>query len=234
MNLEETILRCNLELKLDNNTEGYGNCFPNAIIQQCRRPEIKAWLQNRKPWATASNYRVLRTKITNFALEQKLKAIVDLKSHHNKEIKNIEKKSWLDYWKNMEQEGIWVEHLFVQMTAWYFELDINILTTSSKLPKPFIVISGNANQIPNFVSGPPILIGNYTNIHYQSLVPTTSKWRIEEVNCSTSKKKTKVNNESEESKSDEFKYIENNNQITFTELGDGKFECPFCTTKITD
>ena len=160
MNLEETIRRCNLELKLDNNTEGYGNCFPNAIIQQCRRPEIKAWLQKRKPWATTSNHQVLRTKITNFAIEQKLKAIIDLKSHYNKEIIKIEKKSWLDYWENMAQEGIWVEHLFVQMTAWYFELDINILTTSSKLPKPFIVISGNANQIPNFVSGPPMLIGN--------------------------------------------------------------------------
>ena len=27
--LAEAIRRCNLPLKLDNDTEGYGNCFPN-------------------------------------------------------------------------------------------------------------------------------------------------------------------------------------------------------------
>ena len=43
--------RCNLRIKLDNQTEGFGNCFPNAIVQQCRRPEVKAWLQKNNPSA---------------------------------------------------------------------------------------------------------------------------------------------------------------------------------------
>ena len=34
--LTAAIQRCQLSLKLDNETEGQGNCFPNSIVQQCR------------------------------------------------------------------------------------------------------------------------------------------------------------------------------------------------------
>ena len=53
--LTSTIEKCNLQLRLDNNTEGYGNCFPNAIVQQCRRPEIKEWIQTNNPDAFVAN-----------------------------------------------------------------------------------------------------------------------------------------------------------------------------------
>ena len=36
----ETILRLQLPFKLDKPTEGLGNCFPIAIVQQLQRPEI--------------------------------------------------------------------------------------------------------------------------------------------------------------------------------------------------
>ena len=36
----DTINRLQLPFKLDQLTEGLGNCFPIAIIQQLRRPEI--------------------------------------------------------------------------------------------------------------------------------------------------------------------------------------------------
>ena len=49
-------------------------------------------------------------------------------------------------------------------------LDILILTTSSRPDAPFIQISGNLTQSEEPQSGPPILIGNYTNVHYQSLL----------------------------------------------------------------
>ena len=55
----------------------------------------------------------------------------------------------------MAQEGKWVDHMFVQMTAWFMRLDIFILTTSS-LPDPqFIEISGNLTQSEEPQSGPP-------------------------------------------------------------------------------
>ena len=39
-----TIHRLQLPFKLDQLTEGLGNCFPIAIIQQLRRPEISSEL----------------------------------------------------------------------------------------------------------------------------------------------------------------------------------------------
>ena len=47
--LTAAIQRCQLSLKLDNETEGQGNCFPNSIVQQCRRPEVREWLKQNNP-----------------------------------------------------------------------------------------------------------------------------------------------------------------------------------------
>ena len=41
----DTVHRLQLPLKLDQLTEGRGNCFPIAIIQQLRRPEIFSQLR---------------------------------------------------------------------------------------------------------------------------------------------------------------------------------------------
>ena len=41
----ETVNRVQLPLILDQLTEGRGNCFPIAILQQCRRPEINQQLK---------------------------------------------------------------------------------------------------------------------------------------------------------------------------------------------
>ena len=77
--LEATIRKCNLQLKQDNKTEGYGNCFPYAIVQQCRRPNIKAWLQINNPGAFVSSHFALRRKVKAFALESPHKTIRDFK-----------------------------------------------------------------------------------------------------------------------------------------------------------
>ena len=50
------------------------------------------------------------------------------------------------------------------------ELDIMILTSSSLQKSPFVFISGDMQNNKDSTNGPPILLGNYTNIHYQSLV----------------------------------------------------------------
>ena len=158
--LNSTIERCNLRLKLDNPTESYGNCFPNSIVQQCRRPEIKTWLQKNKPWAIFNGQRPLRLKVTNFALKSGHAKIGDLNRMYEKEIQQVEGRSWTQYWNKMAEDGTWVDHMFVQMTSWYMELDILILTTSSLPENPFISISGNINKNLGVTNGPPLLLGN--------------------------------------------------------------------------
>ena len=73
--LSSTINKCCVPLKLDNYTEGHGNCFPNAIVKQCRRPEISDWLLTNKPLAIVRNNKTLQRKVSSFALESEHKTI---------------------------------------------------------------------------------------------------------------------------------------------------------------
>ena len=178
--LQATIQRCNLQIKLDEKTQGYGNCFPNAILQQCRRHEIQTWLQDHKPRAIVHHHLTLRRRVTNFALKSRHPTIIDFKTKYDQILKQDNQKSWTEYWNEMTQEGTWVDYLFVQVCAWYLELDMLILTTTSTPINPFIFISGNFHNIPASISGPPLLLGNYTNVHYQSLLPVNQNQNIEE------------------------------------------------------
>ena len=171
--LAEAIVRCNLQIKLDNKTEGYGNCFPNAIIQQCRRPEINNWLREKNPMGIFKSPQALRRQVTNFALNCEHKSETDYRKNYET-ILNTTDSTWNEYWENMERDGTWADSVFIQITAWLIGLDIQILTTSSKPNNPYIFISGNINNPLLKSAGPPMLVGNYTNVHYQSLVPTNN------------------------------------------------------------
>ena len=168
--LTAAIWRCNLKLKFDNETEGQGNCFPNSIVQQCRRPEVRKWLKENKPTALFNGQHWVRKKVANFALNSNHNSVTELKTKYESELQPVERKSWKEYWNSMAQNGTWVDHMFVQMAAWYMELDILILTTSSKPDAPFMFICGDIDKSGRQKNGPPIVLGNYTNVHYQSLL----------------------------------------------------------------
>ena len=225
--LTTSIIRCNLQLKLDNATEGYGNCFPNAIIQQCRRKEILSWLQKNNKDAIFYSQECVRRKVTNFALKSQHRMVTDLKRKYEMEIQQVEKISWNEYWIQMAKDGTWVDHMFIQVTAWYTGLDILILTTSSLPESPFIFICGNIDNIQDNFRGPPMLLGNYTNVHYQSIIPNqmASKPGIDQTSEISDKKE-------EEGKSNDFTYIQMEMKICFRTI-EGKFECPFCKNLFT-
>ena len=205
--LQAAIHRCNLEF--DNPTEGHGNCFPNAIVQQCRRPLIKSWLIENKPFAIFKAQAAVRKNITNFALKSNHETVSELKSKYETELRTVERKSWMDYWTCMAKDGTWVDHMFVQMTAWYMELDILIVTSSSTPEAPFILISGDIHKSGK-TNGPPILIGNHTNIHYQSLVNQNGHKLEEELKISSN-----FEHEPQEmDKFNDFTYFQNGIKIT--------------------
>ena len=131
---------------------------------------MKSWLQKNNPSAIFGGQQWVRLKITNFALKCRKKIISDLKRKYEMEIQHLENKTWNEYWTQMAKDGTWVDHMFVQVTAWFLNLDIMILTSSSLPNSPFIFIDGNMNNVPEDMKGPPILLGNYTNVHYQSLI----------------------------------------------------------------
>ena len=211
------IRRCDLQLKLDNKTEGFGNCFPNAIVQQCRRPEVRTWLQDKKPHALFYCQEHVRREVTNFAQRSQHIRITNLKTKYENEIMPVEGKSWTDYWSQMAKDGTWVDHLFVQVTAWYMELDIMILTSSSLPKSPFVFISGHIEINKASTNGPPILLGNYTNIHYQSLVE-------DHETLQQNVKPKIINNKQNEDevRGDDFIYKHGSDKIIFKSLNNNK------------
>ena len=225
--LTDAIRRCNLKLKLDNETEGQGNCFPNSIVQQCRRPEVRKWLKEKKPTALFNGQHWVRKKVANFALNSIHNSVTELKTKYESELQSVERKSWKDYWNNMAQNGTWVDHMFVQLTAWYMELDILILTTSSKPDAPFIYISGDIDKTGGQKNGPPILLGNYTNVHYQSLLVDQggNEQIIDEEPTNT---KIHAKESDNEIRNEDFVYIQSGEIVTFKSISNGKFECPGC------
>ena len=132
--LSATIEKCQVPLKLDNNTEGYGNCFPNVIVQQCRRPEIKEWLLKNKPCVIVRSDQSLRRQVRQFALESQHKTFSNYRRNYETILNNTDR-NWKAYWDEMGKDGTWVDSVFVQVTAWFLGLDIKILTTSSKPKK---------------------------------------------------------------------------------------------------
>ena len=106
----------------------------------------------------------------NFALQSREQVVLNLRITHEKEIAPVDGKSWKEYWILMGKKGTWVNHIFIQMTAWCMTLDILNLRTASQSENPFIHISGNIRGDPDNNSRPPLILGNYTNVNYQSLL----------------------------------------------------------------
>ena len=187
---------------------------------------MKLKVKEINPPALFSGQQWIRQKVTNFALNSNLDLITRLKATYEREIQPVERKTWMEYWTHMAQDGTWVDHIFVQMTAWFMRLDILILTTSSLPDSPFIQISGNLTQSEDPKSGPPILIGNYTNVHYQSLLNDN---RHKEKD---NDKKSSIKEQGNE-QNDDFTYIQNRKRKCFQTFKNGKIMCPDCKNIFT-
>ena len=79
--------------------------------------------------------------------------------------------TWNHYWERMITDKTWVDYWFVQATAWYLQLDIWIVATSSTEASPYIEVNGNLadGDLPS--GGPIVTLGTKSNSHYQSLLP---------------------------------------------------------------
>ena len=69
----ETVHKLELPLKLDQLTEGQGNCFPISIVQQCHRPEILSYLRPKAKQIVRlrNGHSTLRQNVTEFIMKSK-------------------------------------------------------------------------------------------------------------------------------------------------------------------
>jgi hypothetical protein len=98
------------------------------------------------------------------------------------------------------------------------------LTTSSKPKNPYIIVTGDINISTASSEGPPLLLGNYTNVHYQSLLPLSLSYE--------SRKRPTEQNTDKDSK-DDFIYLHRGESLTFPVQNDEKIQCPFCNNSFS-
>ena len=167
-----TVRRLQLPLKLDEITEGRGNCFPLAILAQGKRNEILRELRSMAQSLMLQNDTTLfRREVYKVITNSRHKTIQNYKRAYEDILASIDGKNWEEYWRVMLRNYEWVDYIFIQSAAWYLHHDIIIVTTTSTEKNPYITISGNLlnENIP--CQGISLTIGSKSNVHYQSLLP---------------------------------------------------------------
>ena len=170
----ETVHRLQLPFRLDQLTEGRGNCFPISIMQQCRRPEIFSQLKSIPKMLVKhrTGHSALRFNIKQFIMKSNHPRVALFRTQYEETVGMVNQETWLQYWTRMAVNGTWVDVWFVQATAWYLQLDIWIIATSNTESSPYIEINGNIDDDTRPCNGPIITLGTKSNCHYQSLLPT--------------------------------------------------------------
>ena len=174
--IEQAILGHLPPLKLDELTPGFGDCFSEAIVQQCQRPPIKLYLQSRG--ITISNMLQLKAKVAEFVnVNKKARKLQDLRvnfeaSQLNMRHEGLPARTWREYWADMQRSGPWADDHFVQCTAWYLNVRLSILYVGSETEgKTTTSIDGQFFPAAPGESQPVMYLGYIVNTHYQSLLP---------------------------------------------------------------
>ena len=131
----DTIHRLQLPLKLDQLTEGLGNCFPMAIIQQLQRPEINSQLRPapKRLVKHKTGHSLLRQSVYQFIMKSRSPRVALFKAQYEETDGPANGETWSNYWTRMTTDRTWVDYWFVQATAWYLQLDIWIIATSNPI-----------------------------------------------------------------------------------------------------
>ena len=163
-------------LKLDELTPGAGNCFSEAIVQQCRRPPINLYLQSKG--ITISDMLDLKAKVAEFVdTYRTAKKLQDLRvnfeaSQLNMRYEGLPARTWKEYWRDMKRSGPWADDVFVQCTAWYLNVRLSIIYVGSNTQgRTITTIDGDFFPSAPGEERPVMHLGYIVNNHYQSLIP---------------------------------------------------------------
>ena len=164
-------------LMLDELTPGLGDCFCEGIVQQCRRPPIKLYLQSRG--ITINDMMQLKAKVAQFVdANRMIKKMRDLRinfelSQQNLlEYEGLQPRTWEKYWDDMKRSGPWADDTFVQCTAWYLNVKLRIISVRMEETERsrIVVIDGDVSSPPG-ETRPVMYLGYIVSHHYQSLLP---------------------------------------------------------------
>ena len=110
----EKIQLLKLPFMMDTPTKGAGNCFFEAILQQCEhRPELQ-WV------GSFVSAKVIRQEICTFVRTASFPHIDDYRKNHDE----VEQIKWDSFFTRMGRQRVWASGPVVQVAAWYLERDI--------------------------------------------------------------------------------------------------------------
>ena len=98
----KTVRRLQLPLRLDEITEGRGNCFPLSILAQCRRQKIFQNLNVQTQNLIQQNDpTLLRGAVHSFMKNSRHQKIQEYKSQYRQILATLDNKTWTEYWEVM-------------------------------------------------------------------------------------------------------------------------------------
>ena len=99
-----------LPLKLDEITEGRGNCFPLAILAQCRRVEVFRELDGSiQNLIQQDDPTLLRRAVYTFMKNSRNKKIKDYKKSYDEVLAALDNRDRRGYWEVMIRNYEWVD-----------------------------------------------------------------------------------------------------------------------------
>ena len=173
--MRRAIKQAQLQLRLDAETPGLGNCFSVAIVQQFQRPPVKLFLQSRGMKITT--FMQLKKNVKEFVFaHMHTEKMRELKANFEasqltmaRENPDLEPRTWSKYWSDMLKNGEWADDTFIQACAWYINMNIVIVSAGHATPEqPFYAMEGT---FATETTGPTLLVGYINGNHYQSLLP---------------------------------------------------------------
>ena len=119
------------EFRLDDITRGDGNCFPTAILQQVRRPDV---IENQRGHDQNHLLMLSQAGLRRAVFQFLTKCTHPLINTWKQNFKDITGMDWKDYWSYdyMLKSGTWADEIFIRGTAFFLNMDIIIHQNSYK------------------------------------------------------------------------------------------------------
>ena len=161
--------------KLDKVTKGEGSCFPISVVQQLNREDVYDNMrEDLRPLARTMDHHMLRVKMKDFICRMNWNhwKVIELKEFFYidqaaKAEAGEATKTWEEYWESMLNDTEWADGYFIQATAWYLEMEIQIMDTKCNEDDPYYTINGD---FTGEGCSAILFIGYYSEVHYQSLL----------------------------------------------------------------
>ena len=98
----KAVRRLQLPLKLDEITEGRGNCFPLSILAQCQRQEIFQQLSTPiQGLMQQGDPTLLRRAVLSFIMKSRHPTLQAYKRRYEEIVTGVDNRTWREYWQVM-------------------------------------------------------------------------------------------------------------------------------------